>query len=283
MAIKITQPGEAAAAAKAGATIGRGKRAEEDRARAEREQARTDQIAAQQAARKAAMEWEQQKMLLNSQQDFAHEMRMRQADLEKEARAKEWATEKMEMASRFDFEQDEKERIRVKAEYAAGRDTLDKKKDEMPAGEYERALFRLDSIYAPKGVTEAVTGLGFDPRKEDILSQLRGEIGGPVERTTPPTQADITVSKKEGEIWMQDIKTGIYGTVPTNEVQSYIKAGTHKLATPVATPEPEPKFLSKKVGSIKDLIEHLDRPVGSIDDLLRRLGLKKQETEGFYF
>jgi len=165
MAIKITQPGQAKAAAQAGAIIGKGKRAEEERARVEREQARAQQIAAQQAARQAALDWERQKMLLNSQQDFAHEMRMRQAGLDAEARAQEWQVEKMEIASRMDFEQEEQERLRIKAEYAAGRDTLDKKKEEMPAGEYERALFRLDSIYAPKGVPAAVEGLGFDKER----------------------------------------------------------------------------------------------------------------------
>lgn len=170
MPIRIEQPGAAKAAAKAGVAIGKGKRAEEDRARAEREQARAQQVAAQQSARKAALEWEQQKMLFNSQQDFAHEMRMKQSQLEKEARAEEWQVEKMELASRMDFEQDEKERLRIKAEYTAGRDTLDKKKDTMPEGEYERALFRLDSIYAPKGVDTAVEGLGFKEQTSGLFN-----------------------------------------------------------------------------------------------------------------
>jgi hypothetical protein len=174
MGIEIRPFGEAKAAAQAGTMIGKGKRAEEDRARAEREQARAQQIAAQQSARQAALEWEQQKMLLNSQQDFAHEMRMRQAGLEKEARAEEWQTEKMELASRMDFEQDEKERLRVKAEYAAGRDILDKKKDEMPEGEYERALYKFDSIYASKGVVEAVEGLVH--KDEDLNIKRRKEL-----------------------------------------------------------------------------------------------------------
>jgi len=176
MAIRITQPGEVKAAATAGAMIGKGKRAEEDRARAEREQARAQQMAAQQAARQAALEWEQQKMMLNSQQDFAHEMRMRQVGLEAEARAREWQVEKMELASRMDFEQEEKERLRVKAEYAAGRDTLDKKKEEMPDGEYERALFRYDTIYAAKGVPAAVEGLGFYEQKQDPNIKRRKEL-----------------------------------------------------------------------------------------------------------
>jgi len=177
MAIRITQPGEAKAAATAGAMIGKGKRAEEDRARAEREQARAQQMAAQQAARQAALEWEQQKMMLNSQQDFAHEMRMRQVGLEAEARAREWQVEKMELASRMDFEQEEKERLRVKAEYAAGRE-----------GEYERALFRLDSIYAPKGVDAAVEGLGFYEQKgRQGLFNLGGEALPPPPPPDTPT------------------------------------------------------------------------------------------------
>lgn len=161
MPITITQPGEAAAAAKVGTIIGKGKRAEEDRARAEREAARAQQIAAQQSARQAAMEWEQQKMLLNSQQDFAHEMRMRQAGLDKEARAEEWQVEKMELASKIDFEQDEKERIRRKAEYTAGRDSINDNEN-LTDTQKADANFRL-SVGFVKDVPEAAAGLGLKP------------------------------------------------------------------------------------------------------------------------
>lgn len=140
MPITIRQPGEAAAAAKAGTIIGESQRAKEDRAKAERAQARSEQIAAQQSARKAALEWEQQKMMLNSQQDFAHEMRIRQAGLDKEARAEEWQTEKMELASRIDFEYDEKKRLRDDALFDAGDKTITE--SDMPEIEKPRARFK---------------------------------------------------------------------------------------------------------------------------------------------
>lgn len=161
MPIVKRQPGEAAAAAKAGAMIGAGKRKEKEQARAEREQARGEQIAAQQSARKAAIEWEQQKMLLNSQQDFAHEMRIRQAGLDKEARAQEWQTEKMELASRFDFEQDEKERIRRTATYTAGRDNINENEN-LTDTQKADANFRLSSRYPD--IPEAAVGLGLRPQ-----------------------------------------------------------------------------------------------------------------------
>ncbi len=161
MAIRKEQPGASVAAAQAGLAIGKGKRAEEDRARAEREQARAQQIAAQQSARQAAMEWEQQKMLLNSQQDFAHEMRMRQAGLDKEARAEEWQTEKMEMTSRFDFEQDERERIQRKAEYTAGRDSINENEN-LTDTQKAAANFNLSIRYTD--ISEAAVGLGMKPQ-----------------------------------------------------------------------------------------------------------------------
>lgn len=167
MAIKITQPGEAKAAAQAGIAVGKAKGAEREEARAEREQARGEQIAARQAARKAALEWEQQKMLLNSQQDFAHEMRMRQAQLDKEARAQEWQVEKMELASRIDFEQDEKERIRRKAEYTAGRDNINENEN-LTDTQKADANFRLSSRYPD--IPEAAAGLGIKPEKQPSIS-----------------------------------------------------------------------------------------------------------------
>ena len=122
MGIELRQPGEAAATAQAGQIIGKGERAKEDRARAEREQAQ----AAQDNARQVAMQWELQKMVLNSQQDFAHEQRLRQAQLEGEARAKEWEVDKMEIRSRIDFEAEEKERRRVMDEAVVGLKAIDK-------------------------------------------------------------------------------------------------------------------------------------------------------------
>ena len=204
MGIRITQPGQAKAAAKTGAIVGKGKRAEEDRARAEREQVRAQQMAAQQQARQAALEWEQQKMMLNSQQDFAHEMRMRQAGLEAEARAQEWQVEKMELASRMDFEQDEQERLRHKAEYVAGRDTLDKKKDEMPDGEYERASFELASIYAPKGVTEAVDKIGYKEEKQSPNIQRRKELEAVV---GPEFGRAMSLQELEEEVGIDGLST----------------------------------------------------------------------------
>lgn len=160
MAIRIEQPGAAKAAAQAGTVIGKGKRAEEDRARAEREQARAQQVKAQQQARQAALEWEQQKMLLNSQQDFAHEMRLKQAGLDKEARAQEWQTEKMELASKFDFEQEEKERLRRTATYNAGKETIENNEG-LTNMQKAAANFNLSIRYTD--IPEAAAGLGMKP------------------------------------------------------------------------------------------------------------------------
>jgi len=235
MAIRIEQPGAAKAAAQVGAIIGKGRRAEEERARAER-----------QTARQAAQEWELQKMALNSQQDFAHEMRMRQAGLDAEARAREWQVEKMEIASRMDFEQEEKERLRIKAEYAAGRDTLDKKKEEMPAGEYERALFRLDSIYAPKGVDAAVEGLGFDIKaKDDIISQIKAlqeeKISGEkTPRILPPTIAEVEQAAANREVFVRNKKTHTYGTISLDEARKVTPKDEWELVErPIVPPKHE--------------------------------------------
>lgn len=112
MAIRREQPGAAKAAATAGTAIGKAQRAEEDRARVEREQARANAEATQRKARQTAMDWELQKMQMRSQQDFQQEQTEKQWDYERFNRAKAWDIEKMELRSRMDFEQEEQERVR---------------------------------------------------------------------------------------------------------------------------------------------------------------------------
>jgi hypothetical protein len=127
MGIEIRQPGEAKAAAEAGKQIG----AAEGRKRAEN-------IALQQAAEQRARQWELEKMQIRSQQDFAHEVRMRQAQLDAEARAKEWEVEKMELRSRIDFSEKEKERQRKMGIGRARVDAIDKA--------FERNEFSRDDV-----------------------------------------------------------------------------------------------------------------------------------------
>jgi hypothetical protein len=306
MGIKITQPGEAAAAAKAGSMIGAGKRAEKEQARAEREQARADQIAAQQQARKAALQWEQEKMLLNSQQDFAHEMRMRQAQLDKEARAQEWEVEKMEMASRLDFEQEERERQRDNAMWAAGDKAIDE--SDMPDVEKARARFRnwqkhpdapgaqedsgfkeetkdIDPNIRRRKELEAVVGPEFG--RALSLQELEEEAGiddlSPEEITELGLDPDdfpdvgIETEYKLGQIIptpqgnMEIV--GFYPDgEPAVEPTSFAEGGGREFGGTEAAGEREvsPKFPFRKVGSLRDLVKHLKRPVGSINDLLGR-------------
>ncbi len=142
MGIRKEQPGAAKAAAKTGLTIGKGKRAEEDRARGEREQARTQQRAAQQEARQAAMEWEATKMRMRSEQDFQQELAAKQWDYEKFNRAKAWDIEKMEIASRNDFQQEEQDRSEKMAKTAAGLKAIDESNNIYPTPEAkEKAKF----------------------------------------------------------------------------------------------------------------------------------------------
>jgi hypothetical protein len=183
MGIEIRQPGEAKAAATAGTMIGRAERAKEERARTEREQEQATQMAFQERARQVAMDWELQKMVLNSQQDFAQEQRLRQVELEKEARAREWEYEKMELASRIDFEQSEKERIRDTSLYRAAKTNIYDNKN-LTDERKQSAHYQLDTIYAPKGVDEAVEGLGYKPQaeKQPSVEQQKWETLSPEEQ-----------------------------------------------------------------------------------------------------
>ena len=133
MAITIQQPGAAKAAAAAGTAIGKGQRAKEDRARAEREQitttqqvARAAQRADQQKAQQVAMDWELQKMQMRSQQEFEQELRDKQREFDKFNRAKDWDLEKLELRSHIDFEMEEKERTEKIGRAQAKHDQVNK-------------------------------------------------------------------------------------------------------------------------------------------------------------
>jgi hypothetical protein len=166
MGIEIRPSGEAAAYASAGQIIGAGQRAEEERARADEQAARNQQLQAQDMAR----QWEVQKMLLNSQQDFSHEQRMRQVELDKEARSHEWELQKAEIASRMDFEQQEKERIRRTAAYTAGRDVINENEG-LSKEQKDAANFRLSSKYPD--IPEAAAGLGMNPREQQAQTTVQ--------------------------------------------------------------------------------------------------------------
>ena len=125
MAIVREQPGASKAAAQAGTAIGKAKGTERSLASAERKSAMAMQIGAQQVARKAALDWEQEKMAMRSQQDFQQELAEKQWDYEKFNRAKAWDLEKMEIASRNDFQQEERERQEKLNKWMLGRKAIE--------------------------------------------------------------------------------------------------------------------------------------------------------------
>lgn len=125
MPIRIEQPGAAKAAATAGTIIGKGQRAEEDRARAEREQARAQAEAAQKQARQVAMDWELQKMQINSQRAFERELRVEDYRLMAEDRAAERAVERIEFSKDLEFQYETQERQRKRSVLDASEAGLD--------------------------------------------------------------------------------------------------------------------------------------------------------------
>lgn len=87
------------------------------------------------AKERTAMDWQIQKAKLSAQNDFAHQMRLHQAELDREARAKEWEVEKMEMRSRLDFEKAEKERQQKIAQAQSRLEALNKS---VERGEFQK-------------------------------------------------------------------------------------------------------------------------------------------------
>lgn len=217
MGIEIRQPGEAKAAAQAGKAIGKSEKAKREQSIKLQQEQEAMQIAAQQKARRAALEWEQQKMALNSQQDFAHEMRMRQARLDAEARAREWEVEKMELHSRMDFEQEEKERIHRKAEYTAGRDAIDKNEG-LTDEQKDMARFLLSTKYSD--LSEAAPGLGLKPQTERRLSvaEQRWDLLTPEEQLQLAKQ-DLQTKEEKPIFTSYNVQKGL-GVLSTGSPES---------------------------------------------------------------
>jgi len=284
MSIRKEQPGGAKAAATAGAIIGKGERAKEDRARAERQQAQ----AAQDQARQLAIQWEQQKMLLNSQQDFAHEQRMRQAGLEAEARAREWDVEKMEIRSRIDFEAEEKDRRRVMDEAVVGLKAIDKYVKEGKGTEADVQELRLgyeiqketgkmpstsllqSKINKPMTLKQRaeeleaaeVLGSYTQEEREEVLNRAKDTIQPTAEELPPAPQGKVWVTAPDGQIGFLSEEE-----LALPEYKDYTRMDESPTATPIiggggtfrgtgTTGEwtPDKKFPFRKVGSINDLL-----------------------------
>lgn len=195
MGIEIRPSGEAAGYAQAGTIIGQAEKGKEERARAERQAEQSQQIAAQNSARQMAQEWEIQKMLLNSQQDFAHEQRLRQADLDTEARAKEWEVDKMEMRSKLDFEQEEKERVRDNVVAVAGEKTL--LESPMSDEERSRGLFNLWRQHPDSPNLQKYSGM--EPQTDRAQFGTPPWYLSPEYKDTPEGKAALAKTQKTAE------------------------------------------------------------------------------------
>lgn len=225
MAIEIRQQGEPELYAKAGVAIGQAERAKEERARADR----AAEQAAQDRARQAAQEWDLQKMLLNSQQDFAHQQRLHQSDLDGEARAKEWEVQKMELRSQMDFQQDEQERTKNIQSITNQLTTLDKFKDQIDPGQYTDKLFELQTSLDNAKAGGSVTAGRLPPGgKEGIISRLDRagkEVTEPV--TLTPEQFAKTAAK--GKVLLKRKSDGEIGEVPIGEVAALVASKEYTL------------------------------------------------------
>ena len=234
MGITIQQPGATEAAAAAGTAIGKGQRAKEDRASAERKQAQTAQRAAQQKAQQVAMDWELQKMQMRSQQEFEQELADKQWDYERFNRAKAWDIEKMELTSRMDFQQEEQERIRELGRI--GNQILAVKKakeDGQFTGrefEYENMLFNLEQQqFGIKNPSKTL-----DPQKRLLDQMMRDQVtdlgDGGVTGGPPVPTGEVTVQNMEaiaavGKTYLRRKSDGSLVEIPIERAKDAVATG----------------------------------------------------------
>lgn len=171
MAIKVAPKGEAARAALAGKMIGQAQATQRqiDYARQVQDQLRA--IAAQ-----------------KEMAEFRHQMALESAKfnaslgLEKEKRSKLWELEKMELRSRIDFQEEEKKRLKEKAEYEKGMELIlenDALRDD-PAGgpgTKQDARFKLQ-MHKEAGYVPSVQKEREEKEIDPIKAYIRQKLGG---------------------------------------------------------------------------------------------------------
>lgn len=165
----VLKKGEAKRAAGVGQAIGQARLAEQQK-----------QIKIRQAAEDRAVELELQKIEMLETQDFNKKLRDRQFAIDAEERARQWQIEKMELASRMDFEQEEKERLRKKAIFNSGIESIDSNEG-LTDEQKKIAKFQLASRYMD--IEEAAPYLGLKPQQGTGLFNLGGEEETPLTPT----------------------------------------------------------------------------------------------------
>lgn len=168
MGIRREQPGAAKAAAVAGTAIGAGQKAVRQQAEAAAIQRQQMQIKAREAAEQRAMQWEQQKMEVNSQRAFERELRQEDYKLAAEDRAAEGIINRMEYAKDLKFQAEIQERQRKKGVIQTERDAWIKEEKEGRVTKKETAAklselddrdraIDMDETYRPQKPRSAVS------------------------------------------------------------------------------------------------------------------------------
>ena len=204
-------------------------------------------------AEERAKMWELTKMELSSQQQYAHEARMKQVELDKEARAHEWVIEKAEIASRMDFQRQEEERQRKLSELDAQEKAIQEAKEKYgdnPAIQQKAFELWRQRLAVTTGVTP---GHYRPPAQEDILTRLLGQgKGEPITTQVEgrPSSQQIVDAAKEGLTVVQSIEEGpeygAYAKLPPKEAAQMVADGKAEFVfNPLSQPQKEKKKKGK--------------------------------------
>ena len=264
MGISLPQPGAAVSAARAGSIIGKAERAKEERARAEREQVRKQQEKAAEKARQIALDWDIQKMQINSQRAFERELRQEDYKLAAEDRAEAWQIEKMELASRMDFERTEGERQRklgvIDAKRTAMEKTVESGQFTGEEFEYQVKMEEFDQQY------QAIeTGIPYRPMSDQERMMLRlrepgdsvgdGSAGGmgasgiPIPDVNNITVRDMEAINATGKTYIVEKSTNTLMEVPRENAAEAVAKGTYKHPIIIDASKKTPRWIADKNAS----------------------------------
>lgn len=281
MGITLRQPGEAVATARAGGIIGKAQRAEEERAKAEREQIQQAEAKTRLKAQQMAMDWDLQKMQINSQRAFERELRQEDYRLSAEDRSAAWQIEKMEIASRMDFEMDEKERITKMERLRTKKLAIEK---DLEAGKIDRnwetdsMLWnieqQLNEVKNPRPLIDPQKRLLYNMQREAV--QRAAGVSGPT--TGPVTVQQVEALAATGRTYLRQKSDGTLVEIPIENVKKAISTGRFEY------PDIEGGAAPTTVSTIKKVLTYkpfADRQAGTARfDFAERYEAEKKRRRG---
>lgn len=269
MPIRHEQPGASIAAATTGVAVGESQKEKEDRARAEREQARADAAAMQKQARQDEIKFALQKRQIDWQRSLAKEQRgedraMAAGDLQHQR-----AVERIELSKDLEHQYKEQERMRKLSAIDADEAALDKEIESGNSSEDELAI-KIARMKIDNRRSALETGLPLEritnADKLALMMSDSGDAGVQPTATGPITIQQMEAAASIGKAILIRKSNGERVHVPIENVRAALSEGRFEVANVPGVSETTESLISRIYGAA------IERPVEILSQTLPAVG-----------